>query len=600
MSNFKLNFSHFKHVKSDDKSTTLRHPDGHEITLAHKSLSKPNQTALMALAKIGPQDETEPQAEEMKSNKMADGGKVQRFAGDEDKPEQSEVQPQSADQSQQKGPVVINIGNQPQQPAQQGFNMVDDAKKQNPQAFQQPEQPQAPMQPKPAMVKPAQPQQNAALPPLPAGMDQPIPNQPAGDQGVPPTNPQLDGLAVTDPAKAVQPQDPDSPQAKAQSFLDEQEKYAQDLLNGHITPKTYADLYADHKTTSGKLGMILGMVLGGIGSGLTHQPNVAIEMMNKVIDNDLKAQQDTKVNTQNMLRINQQQVINQANIPKLLAEGKLTEAQAESTKQDALTKAFALTKNQMLMNSFKEYSDKVSAMPEGAKKEQAKAVLGTLLPKLQDHVANVNNMAIAQSALLDTAGITNSQAPQQNPEQSFQKKTTTMKSGLLGPEMKELGQDIESKHMPGVPEVAGQQSSKPVDKADQEKVLAHQNLDNKLKDLMNYASKNEGSVNPTVLKVAAQKAHEAQAFYNQAVDNLGLTPGRLDWLDEQIKTNPTSLIQQVLGNQNVLKEIKDSNQGRMYQKLKTMGFTPTLYGRDKNGNVLKFDAITKKLIKDNK
>ena len=45
-----LDLSKFKHVKSDDKSTTLKHYEGHEIKLAHNKLSKAHQEALKAMA----------------------------------------------------------------------------------------------------------------------------------------------------------------------------------------------------------------------------------------------------------------------------------------------------------------------------------------------------------------------------------------------------------------------------------------------------------------------------------------------------------------------------------------------------------------------
>jgi len=60
MSNIKLDLKHFKHVGSDDKSTTLQHKDGHTITLAHKALSEPSQKQLMALAQMS-KDSQKPQ-----------------------------------------------------------------------------------------------------------------------------------------------------------------------------------------------------------------------------------------------------------------------------------------------------------------------------------------------------------------------------------------------------------------------------------------------------------------------------------------------------------------------------------------------------------
>lgn len=51
MAKFDLDLKKFQHIKSDDKSTTLRHKDGHVLTIAHKSLSPEFQKQLSALAK---------------------------------------------------------------------------------------------------------------------------------------------------------------------------------------------------------------------------------------------------------------------------------------------------------------------------------------------------------------------------------------------------------------------------------------------------------------------------------------------------------------------------------------------------------------------
>jgi len=73
MSKVKLDLSSFKHVKSDDKSTTLRHKDGHELTLAHTALSPQYRTQLEALSKVSKLDETPVQKQE-EVQKMANGG----------------------------------------------------------------------------------------------------------------------------------------------------------------------------------------------------------------------------------------------------------------------------------------------------------------------------------------------------------------------------------------------------------------------------------------------------------------------------------------------------------------------------------------------
>lgn len=57
----------FKHVKSDDKSTTLQHIDGHILTIAHNALFKDSKAQLEALSKLPKEDETAEQSNEEKS-----------------------------------------------------------------------------------------------------------------------------------------------------------------------------------------------------------------------------------------------------------------------------------------------------------------------------------------------------------------------------------------------------------------------------------------------------------------------------------------------------------------------------------------------------
>ncbi len=77
-----LDFKKFKHVKSDDKSTTLQHKDGHVLTIAHNVLSSANREQLKALSKMPAQDATEGQKQESQDSNQygkvimkAEGGK---------------------------------------------------------------------------------------------------------------------------------------------------------------------------------------------------------------------------------------------------------------------------------------------------------------------------------------------------------------------------------------------------------------------------------------------------------------------------------------------------------------------------------------------
>lgn len=73
----KLNLKEFKHVKSDKDSTTLQHKLGHQLVLAHNSLSPEAKTQLQALSGMSKAAETPLQADERRDHK-AEGGYIPR------------------------------------------------------------------------------------------------------------------------------------------------------------------------------------------------------------------------------------------------------------------------------------------------------------------------------------------------------------------------------------------------------------------------------------------------------------------------------------------------------------------------------------------
>lgn len=57
-------------------------------------------------------------------------------------------------------------------------------------------------------------------------------------------------------------------------------------------------------STGNKIGASIGLILGGIGSGLTGQPNAALAVMEKSIANDIEAQKQDKSNKMNLYKAN--------------------------------------------------------------------------------------------------------------------------------------------------------------------------------------------------------------------------------------------------------------------------------------------------------
>jgi hypothetical protein len=138
----------------------------------------------------------------------------------------------------------------------------------------------------------AAPQQATTSAPLadPQAVGLPAPTQPAAPQEIPP------GLGITGDEK-----------------LKEHMQTAYDMASGAVTPMTYKQLYGKEDTL-GKVGTLFGLLVGGMGSGLTHQPNVVLDMMNKEIERDVEAQQKNKDNGRNFISLNHAKNLAQAQI----------------------------------------------------------------------------------------------------------------------------------------------------------------------------------------------------------------------------------------------------------------------------------------------
>lgn len=104
----------------------------------------------------------------------------------------------------------------------------------------------------------------------------------------------------TPPQPAPKP-DPDAklnaiaPVAPVSQILNDQIQFSQALENKEIKPETINSLYAK-KDTPGRIGMLFGLLVGGLGAGLTKQPSTVMEMLKNEIANDLDAQKTMAAN----------------------------------------------------------------------------------------------------------------------------------------------------------------------------------------------------------------------------------------------------------------------------------------------------------------
>lgn len=190
--------------------------------------------------------------------------------------------------------------------------------------------------------------------------------------------------AFTAPQQSPQGSPGPTGQNPMRQWLDKEDTGSMsDLAQGHIKPETYQSLYAK-KDTLGKIGTLFGMLVGGIGSGITHQPNALMEMMDKTISRDLDAQKSSASNAQNFLKMAQQN-------PLVQQQARLTGANADQTSQAV---ALIHTTNA----TFHDLQSKVQNMPEStpeqaAKKQQAMQALTATATFFAPKVANAKDVA---------------------------------------------------------------------------------------------------------------------------------------------------------------------------------------------------------------
>jgi len=229
------------------------------------------------------------------------------------------------------------------------------------------------------------------------------------------------------------PPDPDLP-AKVEQHLNQQsEMFANELAAGHIHPKTISDLYGS-KDTLGKIGMIFGLMVSGAGSGLAHQTNAALDLINKELDRDLEAQKASNTNAQNWYTQSLKHDMDVAYRDKMIFDKTLTSAQARLADANAdleranisrvpadiavaqaardkivaeIDAIYAATDFQNFKNNYAGVANSAKArgtigagqylqniinkMPQGAERDKAQGVFETILaPAIAAEVADKN------------------------------------------------------------------------------------------------------------------------------------------------------------------------------------------------------------------
>lgn len=256
-----LDFKNFKKVQEDDKVATLKHPDGHEVKIAKGSLSPDLQKRLKKL----PLHQAEP------TGPVAD-------------PE--------ADSSSDKGVNIFVGGSQPMPQAQaQDADIAKNAGAQNQMPMEQAPQPQ---QPAPSQgMSSGQPNTSAyqQLPEFALGE--------ASAKGAMNAAKQYGSqvAAATDQFQKDQAISNLQIHQDFEAKQKEMDAVVKDIKDNHINPNHYLE----SKSTGSKITTALGLLLGGIGAGFSHGPNMALTFLNSQIERDLESQKANQSGKENLL-----------------------------------------------------------------------------------------------------------------------------------------------------------------------------------------------------------------------------------------------------------------------------------------------------------
>jgi hypothetical protein len=212
-----------------------------------------------------------------------------------------------------------------------------------------------------------------------------------------------------------------------QGQLDDQAvKMAQDVANGQIHQKTISDLFYS-QDTPGKLGLAISMLLGGIGSGLTHTPNSALTIMDNIINKDFEQQRLNKESANTFLSTAYQHRVQEAQRDLLEAQARgvpisNAEIVARTNKENANTELLDQN-NAMnalnLMGGIGTAQGVVDRMPPGSmQQQQAQQYLDNVIKphfynKVQANNANTANLLNARERLTN-AGNNKPSTPQKD------------------------------------------------------------------------------------------------------------------------------------------------------------------------------------------
>jgi hypothetical protein len=542
MSKLPIDLKGFKKSSSDKHTTTLVHKNGHEIKLAHKALSKEMRDNLEKL----PMSDSAPKKGDIKAErKEKESAALQKFA-DGGSVEQAADAAKDIAKDAPDTPITINIGHPPQVPEQYANPLAGQQAMQQAQANQPivdkssqlqdvygvPKEQQAQMLAgqSPQAPQASIPDGNSQIPgselpsaapqanPDPYGMEAyqnslgtGVAEQKAGIMA----EAQARGAEGAGQAKALR-EATTQQQTQMRSYQDhygelekERQAFQQDIQNQHIDPKHYLSSMG----TMSKISTGIGLLLGGMGSGVTGGENPAMTFLNKQIDRDIDAQKMELGKKENLLSANLKQF------------GNLRDA----------TDMTRVMQNDIVMNKLK-----LAAAQAASPMAQA-AALKALGQLDVENAGRLQQLATRRTMMEAMSGAS------QDPAQMGQ---VIQAMRQINPEM---AKSMEERYIPNVG-----MAQVPVPQSARDTIIAKQQLQQMSSDFYQWAEKHSGSVDPSTVNEGKTKAAELQSLYRNSINGGVFKKGEQEFIDQIVDSDPTKFFNSVRVLPK-LKEVMNSN-----------------------------------------
>jgi hypothetical protein len=302
---------------------------------------------------------------------------------------------------------------------------------------------------------------------------------------------------------------------------DERQNFIKDIHNQHIDPEHYVGSLS----TAGKIATGIGLVLGGIGGGLTGQENPAYKMLQMHINNDIDAQKANLGKSENLLSANLHQF------------GNLRDA----------TDMTRLQMNDLTVNKLKQAAAKAQTPLAKARALQAIGQIDQTSAQMHQQ------MAMRQTMMGMATGLT-------DPDKAAQTAATLRAYGNP-----EGAKALEEKIVPGVG--VGQV---PVPEAARQQIVASKNVNDLMNRSMEFSQKYKGSLDPAINAQASVIQNQLIGVIKQAQHDGVYKPSEAEFLTKQIGGSPTSFLANMSSVPKIqeMQRIKQQDYGQL---LKTYG-----------------------------